>query len=149
MAKALAHRFEVVRLNDIDVLAPADSHLDGADPQIYTAHTDWSVSNPPFVAAGDIVLAAIKHSRNVAMLLRCTFGEPCKARRQTPRGGRTWLRERPPTALLMLPRISFSGDGKSDSAPCWWFIWSPDVRPRIAVRMRAESAGQLALGGGA
>jgi hypothetical protein len=45
----------------------------------------------------------------------------------------------------MLPRISFTGDGATDSAPCWWFVWSRHVPRGISVRGRAESAGQQAL----
>lgn len=147
MAEALRPRFDEVLLNDLDPSAPTDLHLDGADPAVYARGAAWSVSNPPFVAAGDIVWAALRGGRSVAMLLRCTFGEPCQASHQAPRNGRQWLKERPPTALLMLPRISFTGDGSTDSAPCWWFIWSPEMRPRIVVKGRAESAGQLSLGG--
>ena len=51
-----------------------------------------------------------------------------------------------------MPRISFTGDGRSDSAPTWWFVWERDRlsktgwrRGDIEVVGRAESAGQLPL----
>ena len=130
MAAAVGQRFRRRRLNDLDTRAPAVTHLDARDPALYFGPPDWVISNPPFVLSGEITGHAVQHARSVAMLLRCTFGEPCK--------GREWLISRPPTALLMLPRISFTGDGKSDSAAAWWFIWSPDVRPRIVVADRGS-----------
>ena len=32
----------------------------------------------------------------------------------------------PPAKVLSLPRVSFTGDGATDSAPCWWMIWLRD-----------------------
>ncbi len=147
MAKILCAggRFTSCALNDLDEDAPAHLHLDAADPVLYAECPTWTISNPPFNAAGDIVKIAVDESKNIAMLLRCTFGEPCAASKRFPRAGRQWLKTLPPTAILMLPRISFTGDGNSDTAPCWWFIWSHFVKPRIACRGRAESAGQLSL----
>ncbi len=140
MAMALASRFDIVELNDVDRFNRAAQYLyDASRPDLYEAHDcDWVVTNPPFSQAGEIAHQCLQHARvGVALLLRCTFGEPCK--------GRQWLIEWPPTALLMLPRISFTGDGSTDSAPCWWFVWSRSVRPRIVVRSRAAAAGQQAL----
>jgi len=138
-----AKRFRSARLNDLAPI-PGASGLDAADPALYHQPVDWVVSNPPFMAAGEIALCALRNVRSVALLLRCTFGEPCAASPKAPRNGRQWLVKRPPTALLMLPRISFTGNGETDSAPCWWFIWSPDVSG-IRLAARAESAGQLGL----
>lgn len=139
-----ARRFQTARLNDLAPI-PGATGLDAADPALYRGPVDWVVSNPPFTAAGDIALCALRSGRSVALLLRATFGEPCGPSRKAPRNGRRWLVQHPPTALLMLPRISFTGDGKSDSAPCWWFLWSRAVQPRIMIAERARSAGQLSL----
>jgi hypothetical protein len=138
MAKALESRFPIVELNDVDRFNRVAQFLyDATQRDLYESHdSDWIVTNPPFTQAGEIAHQCLEHARvGVALLLRCTFGEPCK--------GRQWLKERPPTALLMLPRISFTGDGATDSAPCWWFVWSRTVRPRIAVRTRESAAGQI------
>ena len=79
------------------------------------------------------------------MLLRATFGEPCGPCPRAPRAGRQWLLRHPPKALLLLPRISFTGDGETDSAAAWWFLWGDGVEARIVVADKAESAGQELL----
>lgn len=163
MAAALAHRFDQVRLNDI---APAEGYagcaavkaltdggegfstLDAADPALYVRPASWVVTNPPFTCAGDITHAALQGTtQGVAMLLRATFGEPCGPCSRAPRNGRRWLIQHPPTALLMLPRISFTGDGNSDCAAAWWWIWCKDgsIAPRIRAAVR-EDVDQLELG---
>lgn len=147
MAKLLqkSHRFQQIIFNDIDLEAFAlvnftvdppntcftmdatqEKNWWRPDPLYYQlGFADWVVTNPPFNQAGDIVKHALTHARlGVAMLLRATFLEPCK--------GREWIVQRPPTAILSLPRISFTGQGH-DSVPTWWLIWSHTVRPRISV----------------
>ena len=75
------------------------------------------MSNPPFGAAPRIVPLAVEHAvAGVAMLLRLSYLEPCENRSQ-------WLSEHPPTRLIVLPRISFTGDGRTDSVTCGWFVW--------------------------
>jgi hypothetical protein len=37
-----------------------------------------------------------------------------------------WLNEHPPTTLIVLPRISFTGDGKTDNVTCAWMVWRKD-----------------------
>lgn len=133
MARALAPRFDQVLLNDIDPAAPAQTHRDATDPELYRdADSDWIVTNPPFNLCGPIAWHATQQAaRGVALLLRCTFLEPCE--------GREWLARQPPNAILALPRVSFTGEG-TDSAPCWWFVWG--VRAQVRVQTRAEAAGQ-------
>ena len=118
MAKALASRFDIVRLNDIEPSAGLlpDWRMDARNRELYAeARPDWSVSNPPFLLCGQIAAAALRGSlRGLALLMRCTFLEPCD--------GREWLTRFPPTAILSLSRISFTGGG-TDSAPCFWFVW--------------------------
>lgn len=145
-----AGRFRRCYLNDLvepDALAVRGcvyaSQGDGAAEDF--PRTDWEVSNFPFNAAGEIVWAALKRARvGVAALLRCTFGEPCDASPAAPRGARKWLVRRPPTGIIMMPRYSYTGDGKCDSAPHWWFIWSNAIPPRIVV-VDAIDVGQLGL----
>ncbi|OUL23825.1 hypothetical protein BV378_20645 [Nostoc sp. RF31YmG] len=77
---------------------------------------DWVVTNPPFDSASKILPKAYEYaSVGVAFLLRLSYLEPCKDRGQ-------WLAEHPPK-LIVLPRISFTGDGKVDSCTCAWMIW--------------------------
>lgn len=142
MARELAPRFESVVLNDIE---PAgDQHLvqpwrmDATRVELYTqADADAIVTNPPFHLCGQIAWQCVRGARRFcALLLRCTFLEPCK--------GREWLAQNPPTAVLALPRLSFNGAG-TDSAGTWWFVWGPV--PREIRVVRGTEAQQLALGG--
>jgi hypothetical protein len=105
-----------VRTNDIDPTRPADYHVDAAT---LTHECDWTITNPPYQMplCLDIVRQQIRQSRSgVAMLLRLSFLEPTKAR------GPFW-QDHPLTRLLVLPRYSFTGDGKSDSVTTAWMIW--------------------------
>lgn len=123
----------------------------GRDDRVYAERPDWVISNPPFTAAGEIVWRALRAEprAGVAMLLRCTFGEPCNSSPQAPRNGRLWLPAHPPTAILMLPRISFTGDGHTDSAPCWWFLWffADQLHRHRGIKCtgKAAAAGQMGL----
>ncbi len=176
MVRMLAPRFRHVVTNDINPAAQADFHMD-AVPFIELARVAiaqpvgdelegvafW-VSNPPFFAAGDITRASLDTARRgVAMLLRCTFLEPCgpshACRRKRPvipcspdrclRNGRRWITETPPTRILSIPRISFTGDGQSDSAPAWWFVWlrgADGAWQRGTIEVMERPTGQLGLG---
>jgi hypothetical protein len=137
MARQLVHRFLSVRLNDIDPAAMADFHEDATDPMALWSRfgSGWAITNPPFNRAAKMVPQALDHGLFIAFLLRITFLEPTEDRQ--------WLARRPPTAILILPRIDFIGAGQTDSAPCAWMIWGP-VRPGIKV-MRAEDVGQIGL----
>ena len=78
---------------------------------------DWVITNPPFNGAFDILKHAMEYSENgVALLLRLSFLEPTYERGE-------WLAQHPPNRLIVLPRISFTGDGKTDSVTCAWMVW--------------------------
>jgi 16S rRNA A1518/A1519 N6-dimethyltransferase RsmA/KsgA/DIM1 with predicted DNA glycosylase/AP lyase activity len=124
-----------VATNDIDPAMPADTHEDAADVQwwqlgLYDPRSgdvprvfDWAVSNPPFSRAHQIVPLAYEHARlGVAMLLRLSFLEPVANRAE-------FLHTFPPTHLVVLPRISFTGNGKTDSVTCAWMVWIKDGIP--------------------
>lgn len=120
------NRFTQVHCNDVDLDTPASTHLDAQDTALYLPMPCWVVTNPPFCHAADIARVALTHTKiGVALLLRCTFLEPCKNRR--------WLSEYPPTSILSLPRMSFTNNGKTDSAPAWWFLWIHGQRGTIQV----------------
>ena len=53
----------------------------------------------------------------MAFLLRLSFLEPTLTRRE-------FLRANPPKRVIVLPRISFTGDGRTDSVTCAWLIWT-------------------------
>jgi len=87
---------------------------------------DWIVTNPPYSTpnyhATDFVEKALGVADDgVAMLLRASFLEPC----QHGGGSRVELmQDRPPTHIFhMYPRISFTGDGATDSQHHVWCIW--------------------------
>lgn len=79
-------------------------------------HIDWVVTNPPFNQAFEIVQNAHNHCDNLAMLLRLSWLEPTHKRGE-------WLQRNPPNQIIVLPRISFTGDGKTDSVTCAWMVW--------------------------
>jgi hypothetical protein len=82
---------------------------------------DWTITNPPFSYAFEILKNAYKKSHiGVAFLLRLSFLEPTIERA-------SWLNEHPPTGLIILPRYSFTGDGKTDTVTCAWMIWNKTV----------------------
>jgi len=115
-------RIREVHVNDIDkqwVREPADATNARywRSRQWDTATPDWVVTNPPFGVAHKIVPLAWETARvGVAMLLRLTYLEPCEGRAG-------WLARHPPDKLIVLPRISFTGEGKTDLATCAWFVW--------------------------
>lgn len=112
--------------NDIDKWRPADSHLNAADPGFWAMvapFCDWVITNPPYEMplCRDIVAGAVKHARvGVAMMLRISYEEPTA--KVHPRG--PWLAANPLSRKLVMPRHSFTGNGKSDSATTAWMIWS-------------------------
>jgi hypothetical protein len=106
-----------VTTNDIDRSRRVDFHEDAREAAAWTYRPDWVVSNPPFSDAMAITMFAVgKAKRGVAMLLRLSFLEPTAERGP-------WLAEHPPTHLIVMPRISFTGDGKTDSVTTAWLVW--------------------------
>ncbi len=120
-AERVGRRFQRVVTNDLDPASPAEHHYDatgGDGMALWLLEPSWVVTNPPYSHASEVARLALQYStRGVALLLRCTWLEPCR--------DREWLAETPPTRIIALPRISFTGQG-SDSAPAWWCIWTRD-----------------------
>jgi hypothetical protein len=122
-----------VYTNDLHAKRPSQFHLDIRAAESWrviqreTGPIDWVVSNPPFSYATAIVKRSHEHARcGVAMLLRLSFLEPTLKRGE-------WLAANPPSALIVLPRISFTGDGKTDSVTCAWIVWTQMDIPTIAI----------------
>jgi hypothetical protein len=121
IAKVLNQQHGVdVFSNDIDSHAPCLDHFDATiktNWERWAGWADWVVTNPPFNQAAQIVPLAYEHARvGIAMLLRLSYLEPVEDRG-------AWLNEHPPTKLIVLPRISFTGNGKTDSVTCASMIW--------------------------
>lgn len=110
--------YSVLWSNDIDTSLKADFHNDVTQNWSFGFDKcDWVVSNPPFNVAPQILPHAYNYSRiGMAMLLRLSYLEPCLDRDQ-------WLRSHPLTKLIVLPRISFTGNGRTDNVTCAWMIW--------------------------
>lgn len=121
IAKVLQQQTNVCT-NDIDPAMPTDDHLDATDPFYWETVSlrgsyNWIVTNPPFSVAQPIVEGAHRTAKaGIAMLLRLSYLEPCKDRAR-------FLSQHPPTHTIVLPRISFTGDGKTDNVTCAWFVW--------------------------
>lgn len=136
-------RIEAVVANDLDKRwTAATTHADATDKRWWNALPmyDWVITNPPFVAAHKILPLACEHaSRGVAMLLRLTFLEPCEGRA-------LWLSVNPPHRLIVLPRISFTGDGNTDLVTCAWYVWEWGSTQRgIEIVLPAVDARQGSL----
>jgi hypothetical protein len=135
-----------VRTNDIDPGVRPDFTFDAADPwpiERLGRRPHWTVSNPPWAMPKGkrplpvlILQHALEHSLVVSLLLRITFLEPCENRG-------SWLQEHPPFQIIVLPRYSFTGDGKSDSATACWMTWLrpgsfTPAKPQIVIASDAE-----------
>lgn len=102
---------------------------------------DWIITNPPYqvpsmnLKASDFVAHALVMADRVAMLLRVTWLEPCGDRLRL-------LRLRPPSTLIVLPRVSFGGPGGkggNDSATSAWFVWDRHDGPNTEIRLVSKA----------
>lgn len=129
---ALTRRLCHVLTNDLDPGFVTDYHEDATDvvfwDELVLPHAPvWAVTNPPFSYAQPILERALATCDNVAFFLRLSFLEPTFNR------SLFFLRHGCPDRLIVLPRISFTGDGKTDSVTCAWMIWSSEVKKGIDV----------------
>ena len=77
---------------------------------------DWIITNVPFKDALPIIKTSRKHAKHLAILVRLSFLEPTYDRQY-------FLQTDPPTMIIVCPRSSFTGDGKTDSVTTAWLIW--------------------------
>lgn len=113
-----------IRTNDIDTRWRADSHED-ATQDIFAPNVDWIITNPPFNVGFEILENLYIQARyGIAMFLRVTFMEPTKKRGN-------WLANHPPSKIIHVPRISFTGDRNNDSVHCAWLIWYKGYTPKV------------------
>lgn len=93
-------------------------------------NVDWTITNPPFNQAFRILCNAHYYSKvGVAFLLRLSFLEPTIERGE-------WLNKNPPNKLIVLPRYSFTQDGKTDSVTSAWMVWDRTELNYIQVSKR-------------
>lgn len=115
ISEVLRTHFVDLATSDIDPLRKVDNICDASTLKVnpYTA----VITNPPFNQAIEIVRNFVEQRVMCAFLLRLSFLEPTEARGN-------WLAKNPPAGLIILPRISFTGDGKTDSVTCAWMVWN-------------------------
>ena len=127
--------------NDLDPRWPADVHKDARDRTLWEAHEfDWTVSNPPFTPAIEIIDRAIEFSRvGVAMHLRASIHEVLKTGTR-----RTWMARHLPSGILWLPRFAYqrskkTGEWTTDSVCACCVIWLKDKTRGQFIHYAPES----------
>ncbi len=120
MAKLLAKNGAFAWLNDIDPQWNTSYNLDARTFFPGGQQFHWLVTNPPFNCADQIFLNHRQRGKTalvngIALLLRLSWLEPTKRRQ--------FLKDDPPNSIVVLPRTSFTEDGKTDSVTCAWMIW--------------------------
>ena len=120
--------------NDRDPARGADTHHDATTAAAWAVAPAWVVTNPPFRAAFAIARQACAvATRGVALLVRLSFLEPTRERG-------AWLAAHPPDLVLVLPRPSFTGDGRTDAVTVAWLVWyAADVAGPRGVRIVAAA----------
>ena len=132
IAKNLRERGYKVLTNDIDKKLKAHRHCDASLSESWAGlKIDWTITNPPFKQAAEILRQAYWNSnKGVAFLLRISFLEPCNNRAD-------FLSANPPSRVYILPRISFTGDGKTDNVTLMWAVWdktTPDQKIKVITK---------------
>ena len=131
ISRAIAVLGHEVITNDINLQDPTHHHLDLYYPNNWNElpNPSWVITNPPFILVDRVIpLAYQKASIGLATLLRLSFLEPTYGRQD-------FLVQHPPTMIIVLPRISFTGDGKTDSVTTAWFVWLKS-QPWAAQRIK-------------
>jgi hypothetical protein len=131
--------------NDLDPRWSADYHFDAAGYANRSweidiiGGVDWTVSNPPFTPAIEIIENAIGLSRvGVAMHLRASIHEVLKTGVR-----RTWMATHTPTGILWLPRFAYqrsptTGKWTTDSVCACWCVWLKDPAIPQFIRYAPE-----------
>lgn len=139
--------------NDLDERWPADYHLRADEYELWrrVGMVDWTIGNPPFTPALDIIAWALRFSRvGIAMHLRASIHEVLKTGIR-----RTWMRDHTPTGTVWLPRFGYqrsptTGKWTTDSVCACWVIWlrSPKAQqfiryapPSVLDELEAETPG--------
>lgn len=108
----------------------ADFHLDvtSLSAWLKLPEVDWVITNPPYNQAPEIVPLAYNHARKgIIMLLRISGLEPCDNRAD-------WLASHVPNKIISIPRISFTGNRKTDRASTPWYVWLKDEQLQRQIK---------------
>lgn len=131
IAGALERYFATVWTSDIVKRYGVDSIADAKTLEVHKSVA--VITNPPFNQALEIVSNFVKQGVKCAFLLRLSFLEPTEARGP-------FLVQHPPAGLISIPRISFTGDGKTDSVSCGWLVWNvPPIGIRVVSKQEFHS----------
>ena len=122
IVKPLSDQGFKVFTNDIDPCVQADYWQDITDPLDWQSlpSCDWVVTNPPFTAINQLLPLAFDHCNvGLALYVRSSITEPTYKRQ-------VWLKqhEQHLAQIIFCPRVSFTGDGKTDDCSCNWYIWT-------------------------
>ena len=113
-----------VLTNDIDTNTNSEQHIDATTTNLVTLfknHCDIVITNPPFKYATEILENSLEIADEVVMLLRLSWIEPCKSRRDLLNVYKDNLVK----VIPISPRPCFRLDSKgSDSVTVAWFIWN-------------------------
>lgn len=122
--------------NDIDKSIPAMLYRDASKLGLWQAlhenpvlgDPDWVITNPPFSLAWDIIQYAYFFAKSgVIFFLPQTWTEPTLHKPNNflefKDAKDYWLYKNTPTKQLVLPRISFTGDGRQAPVTNCWYIW--------------------------
>jgi hypothetical protein len=119
----LKQEYSVVT-NDIDPNTNSTYLYDFTDKSvvnIFKRHCDIVITNPPFNVAEQILANSLEVADEVIMLLRLSFIEPCKSRRDLLNAYKDNLVK----VIPISPRPKFRDDTTgSDSVTVAWFIWN-------------------------
>ena len=110
---------ELLLRYDFNNIASGDITLgrDACNLKQWPDNIRWTITNPPFKHALKILQnALLKSEKGVIFLTRITFLEPTYDRQDF------WTLN-PPDLLIINPRTSFTGDGKSDSTTTCWICY--------------------------
>lgn len=109
-----------------DALVPPAISVYGRGVRVWNAEhiqRPWVVTNPPFSIFVPIVKRAVLRGNPACFLLRLSAAEPTRDPKDVNYRA-DFLKERPPEAMIVLPRYSYTADGKTDSVTSAWFCWN-------------------------
>ena len=130
IADVLASTERIILQSDLSWPSPNGELRDAIEPRFWESWTlpssggipvDWTVTNPPFCEAEQILPLAWEHSRRgYAFLLRLSYLEPTAGRADWLNVTADHLRH----LIPVNPRPKFRRDvGGTDSVTAAWFVW--------------------------
>lgn len=102
----------------------------------------WVVTNPPFAIFMPILKRPVELGLPTVFLLRLSALEPTRDEKDINYRG-AWLAARPPEAVIVLPRYSYTGDGKTDSVTSAWMGWNLPAGCLTGPRIQCAPEGEV------